>query len=215
MKEVLAFLQDLELNNNREWFKSNEKRYKKAKTEFEHLVTKFIIEISKFEPEISGLVAKDCIFRINRDVRFSTNKDPYKNNFGAYISRSGRKSQFAGYYFHIEPGNSFAGGGIYMPDNEILKKIRTEITETPDEFIGIINENEFKNTFGEIYGEKLKTKPKGFDEFEHPELIRHKHYAVVHHITDEELTKSNLVEKTIQIFKIQKTFNDYLNRVFL
>lgn len=211
MKKTLEFLRELENNNNRDWFKANEKLYKEAKLEFSNLVSELVIEINKFDKSIGMVEPKDCIFRIFRDVRFSKNKEPYKNNFGAYIAYNGRKSMTAGYYIHIQPGASFAGGGIYSPPSDILKKIRKEIYEEPQNFKSIINEAQFKTTFGEIYGEKLKTKPKGFDDFEDIELIRHKHYAVISSITDKELTDSNLLKQIIEIYKVQKPFNDYLN----
>lgn len=123
MDTIIKFLQNLEKNNNREWFKDHDKEYKKAKKEFENFVIKLIIEINKFDNSIGYVEPKDCIFRIFRDVRFGMNKDPYKNNFGAYIATNGRKSLTAGYYIHIQPDESFAGGGIYSPPSDILKKL--------------------------------------------------------------------------------------------
>ncbi len=211
MKTTLNYLSDLESNNNREWFKSNDILYKEVRSEFENFVSKLIIEINKFDPEIGFPNAKSCIFRINRDVRFSSNKDPYKNNFGAYINKGGRKSGFAGYYFHLQPNSSFAGGGIFSPSSNVLKKIRTEIYESPEEFKSIINQKEFKSTFGDIYGKKLKTRPKGFDDFKDVDLIRHQHYAVLHGFDDNELDKSNFINTLIEIYKTQKPFNNFLN----
>ncbi len=211
METILKFLQDLEKNNNREWFKANEKEYKEAKKEFENFVAKLIIEINKFDKSIGYIEPKDCIFRIFRDVRFGKNKDPYKNNFGAYIATNGRKSLTAGYYIHIQAGASFAGGGIYSPPSDILKKIRTEIFEDPSAFRDIINKPSFKMVFNEIYGEKLKTKPKGFDDFDDIDLIRHKHYAVIQNLNNTEILSEKIIERIIEIYKVQKPFNDYLN----
>jgi len=211
MDTIIDFLRKLEQNNNREWFKSHQDIYKSAKTEFENLVVKLIIELNKFDSKLGLVEPKDCIFRIFKDVRFSNNKDPYKNNFGAFIATNGRKSLTPGYYIHIQPNSSFAGGGIYSPTPEILKKIRTEIYENTEEFKNILNDETFSSTFPEIYGEKLKTKPKGFDYFDDVELINHKHYAVIHNLKDKEITNDNLVDRLVEIYKIQKPFNDYLS----
>ncbi|PLX07839.1 MAG: TIGR02453 family protein [Marinilabiliales bacterium] len=211
MHKILSFLNELQQNNNRDWFKSNEKIYKESRIEFINLISKLIIEINKFDSNLGYVEPKECIFRIFRDVRFSKNKEPYKNNFGSFIASGGRKSSFAGYYIHIEPDASFIGGGIYMPPSDILKKIRTEIYENPDDFKSIINSKEFVNTFGEIYGEKLKTKPKGFDDFPDMDLIRYKHYAVVHPFSNNEILENDFINNIINVYKTQKPFNDYLN----
>src|SRR5665811_2091282 len=127
MDKVLEFLNDLSANNNREWYHSNKERYTESKEKILFLTDVVINEIRKFDRDIPALSPKDCVFRIFRDVRFSNDKRPYKTNFGAFISKGGRKSMHAGYYFHIEPGGSFCGGGIYMPPAEPLKIIRNYI----------------------------------------------------------------------------------------
>jgi uncharacterized protein (TIGR02453 family) len=125
MKEILNFISDLKENNNREWFETNKKRYLAVKEKHEIFLDKVIEGIrSSVDPQLGELTGKDCVFRIYRDVRFSPNKEPYKNHIGAYIARGGRKSPRAGYYIHLDPGNCFAGGGIYMPAPDVLKKIR-------------------------------------------------------------------------------------------
>ena len=136
-KNILLFLNELKNNNNRDWFHANKPKYNEAKVEFENYINNLIPEIGKFDNEIKHLEAKECIFRIFRDVRFSKDKSPYKPNFGAYIVKGGKKSGNAGYYLHIEPENSFLGGGIYMPPSNILKAIRIEIYENIDEFKSI------------------------------------------------------------------------------
>lgn len=211
---VYQFLNELKDNNTRDWFKSNESKYKKAKKEFMTLVEKLISGINEFDSKIGMLSPKDCMFRINRDIRFSKNKDPYKTNFGAVIAKGGRKSPYAGYYIHIEPEGSFIGGGIYMPEPKVLKAIREEIFNNPEQFKNIINDNIFKQYFNGIYGEKLKSAPRGFDkDFEYLDLIKHKHYAVVHNLKDDELLKNNSIEPILNIFKAQFNFNNYLNRI--
>ena len=159
-----------------------------------------------------SLKAKDTIFRIYRDVRFSKNKEPYKSNFGASISKGGRKSPYAGYYMHLEPGNSFLGGGIYKPPSNILKSIRLAIYNNPKEFSKIINNKKFKDIFGEIHGEKLKSHPRGFDNnFEYIDLLKHKSYAVLTPVKDDFWLNENTVQEVINVFKRLYPFVVYLN----
>ena len=126
-KGILAFLNELAENNNREWFQANKPRYEEAKKEFENFVGQLIGEISKFDPQIKTVEAKNCLFRIYNDIRFAKNKAPYKTNFGASIAKGGKNGGYAGYYLHIENGASFVAGGVYMPQADKLKLIRKEI----------------------------------------------------------------------------------------
>ena len=127
MDEILNFLKDLEANNTREWFDQNKDRYDKTRRQFLAVAEILIHEIRKFDEEIPLLNPKDCVFRIFRDVRFSKDKSPFKSNYGCFIARGGKKSGFAGYYLHIQPGECFISGGIYMPSPEHLQAIRQEI----------------------------------------------------------------------------------------
>ena len=131
---TLKFLKDLKKNNTKEWFDANRKIYESAKQNFEALVQTVITQHGEKDEEIIALKPKDCMFRINRDVRFSKDKSPYKTNFGAFINRGGKKSIYAGYYFHCEPGENFVGGGLWMPMPDALKKVRQEIDYCFDEF---------------------------------------------------------------------------------
>ena len=124
---TIKFLKELQRNNNKPWFEQNRKTYEAAKVDLQKMVEALIPEIAKFDEPIGGLAVKDCTFRINRDVRFSKNKSPYKTNMAAYFSRGGKKASVAGYYFHCEPGKSYAAGGFYSPMPPELAKIRQEI----------------------------------------------------------------------------------------
>ncbi len=124
--QILQFLTELRENNYREWFQDNKKRYDALKDGFTEEVQQLINRIGLFDPEIIGLEAKDCLFRIYRDIRFSPDKTPYKTHFGAYIARGGRSSERGGYYLHLEPGNSMLSGGVWMPPTPLLKKLRQE-----------------------------------------------------------------------------------------
>lgn len=211
--EIMAFLTDLNENNNREWFNEHKKRYKEVKKQFEFLVELLIGKIAEFDEDIYGQEAKKTIFRIYRDVRFSKDKRPYKTNFGAFMVRGGRKSGNAGYYIHLEPGESFVGGGVYMPPNDTLKKIRSYIFKFTNEFKEIIYNDDFKNTFGTFIDHKLKLAPKGFPkDFEDIELLKYKSFAVGKQLSHDELNSDKLITVSIDAFKKLHPLNTYLNK---
>ncbi len=211
---VFKFLIDLKFNNNRAWFKQNNDRYINAKSEFENFIELLIPQLKEVDSEIDVLPAKNCIFRIYKDVRFSKNKEPYKTNFGASISKGGKKSINAGYYIHFEPDNSFIGGGIYKPEPKILKAIRTTIFENTEQYKNIINKSTFKKYFPDIYGEKLKTAPRGFPkDFKDIDLLNNKHYAIIHNIDNSFWFKDDLINNILDVFKEQKEFNHFLNKI--
>ena len=212
MQEVLNFLSELRVNNNKEWFDQNRGRYEESRKKVLFLTELVIHGISKFDPEIGSLAAKDCVFRIFRDVRFSNDKTPYKTNMGSFIARGGRKSMGAGYYFHIEPGGSFVGGGSYCPPADSLKALRTEIFDHPDEFKELIYSDSFRKTYPEMYEDKLKTPPKGFPkEFPDIDLLKYKSYAFTSRIDDSVVAGDAYVGKIIDAFKELAPVNRFLN----
>lgn len=211
-ENILAYLQKLSANNNREWFHANKAEYDTVKIEFETLIDLLISGISGFDKDITGLTAKECIFRIFRDVRFSKNKLPCKTNFGGYIAKNGRKGGYAGYYFHIEPEKSFVAGGLWCPGSPRLKAVRTEIFENTQEFKKIIEKKSFQQRFGQIEGEKLKMAPKGFPkDWSDIELLKFKSFNTVRYLKDSELMEDNFVETILKDFKTMYDFNHYLN----
>ncbi len=211
-KTIYQFLIDLQINNNRSWFNTNKQRYLEAKELFDSFVDELIQGLKTIDTTIDVENAKDCVFRIYRDTRFSKNKAPYKENFGASIARGGRKSPFAGYYIHVEPDCSFVGGGIYRPDSRVLKALRQHIFKHPKAFKHIINDKTFKTYFPKIYGDKLKMAPKGFPkDFSEIELLKHKDYAVIHNLNNDFFLQDDVVEQLLKIYEIQKPFNDFLN----
>ena len=214
-KDILNFLKALKENNNREWFEENRAWYEKSKQDFSEFVELLIHEVRNIDPEIGILAPKDCMFRIYRDVRFSKDKSPYKTNFGAYISRGGKKLNFAGYYFHMEPGEYFLSGGVYMPQGPVLKAIRQEIFHRIDEFNAILNAPSFKKHFkGLAEMEKMKTAPKDFPkDFPYLELLKHKHYTVMMNISEKQLTQSNLLSIASDTYKAILPLNHFLNNV--
>ncbi|MFW5760201.1 MAG: DUF2461 domain-containing protein [Cyclobacteriaceae bacterium] len=213
MKEVLDFLKELKYNNNKEWMDTHREQYHSAKSKFEEFINLLIIEIQQFDERILGLTPKNCIFRINRDIRFSKDKSPYKINMGAFISEDGKKSYKPGYYIHIQPENeSFMAGGIYAPPGDILKKIRQEVDYNPVDLKEVVTQPDFKNFYGEIQGDKLKTAPQGYSA-DHPniEFLKLKSYVVIHNFSDKEVRAQNFAEQVITGFKILKPMNDYLD----
>lgn len=213
---ILTFLKDLSENNNKEWFQENKSAYEQARQCFIDIINKIIPAIAEFDNQIKHISAKECLFRIYRDVRFSKNKTPYKNNFGAYIASGGKKSSGAGYYFHIEPGASLLAGGIYLPPPDVLKLIRNEIYFNTAFFKNIINEKQFLKYFDKIEGEKLKNAPKDFPkEFKDMDLLKYKSYAIVHLLSDKQVTSAKLIEEIIPIYKAMYPINSFLNKALL
>lgn len=211
---VLDFLKRLQENNNREWFQENKGMYEQAKGEVTHFVNSIIPEMAKFDASIQYVEAKDCMFRIFRDVRFSKNKSPYKTNMGAWITPSGRKSSGPGYYLHIEPGESFLAGGVYMPDPAQLKSIRQEIYYNAAEFKSILDNKQAKKYFtGLSTMDKQKLPPRDFPkDFPDIDLLKHKHYTVDHPLKDETVNSDQLRGYVVEVFKAMQPLNRFLLR---
>lgn len=215
-QQTFQFLKDLNKNNNRDWFTANKPRYEKAKAEFEEFINALISQIAKFDKSIAGLNAKDCVFRIYRDVRFSKDKSPYKTHFGAHITAGGKKTEIhsrAGYYIHIEPNASMLAGGAYMPPSEWMNAIRKEIHYNAKELKKVINGNDFKKYFGKIDGEKLSRPPKGYDP-NHPEieLLKYKSMLAVHNLKEKQMLDKNFLSHSIKVFKALYPFDKFLNQ---
>jgi uncharacterized protein (TIGR02453 family) len=212
--QVFQFLEELAANNNREWFQANKKRYDTAKESVANFMKAILNEVQSFDNSIIGIEPKDCIFRINRDVRFSNDKSPYKTNIGGFMAKGGRKAMNAGYYLHIEPGKSFLAGGIYMPPPDKLKLIRNEIYFNPENFKKIIAAPDFKKYFKEIWDEeKLKNPPKDFPkDYPDIDLLKYKNYTVIHSLTDNQLQKADFLNYSVKVFKAMYPLNDYMNK---
>lgn len=160
-KALYSFLGDLKQNNNKAWFDTQRDTYQQLRLDFMAFVGDLIERATLVDASLAGLEAKNCIFRINRDVRFSANKNPYKTNFSAYLAKGGKKFPGAGYYFHFEPGASFMAAGIWMPEAPLLKNIRQEIDYGFTEFQKIL-EAPALGSF-ELEGDRLSRPPKGYD----------------------------------------------------
>jgi uncharacterized protein (TIGR02453 family) len=213
---TLKFLKDLNKNNNKPWFDAHRKQYEDAKKDFETFIQVVIDKHGLKDESIREQEAKKCLFRINRDVRFSKDKSPYKNNMGASIKLGGRKSIFAGYYFHLEPGQSFVGGGIWMPMPGEMKKVRQEIDYCYDEFKKIVQAKKFTTVYGELYKEEgigLSRVPQGFEK-DNPaaEYLKLKSWIAMQSVKDAELTVKDLVKKTLVAFETLQPMVQFINR---
>ena len=215
-KSTIEFLNLLRENNNRDWFVEHKPAYIDAKINFEKFVQEIINDITVYEPKLKGLEVKSCVYRLNRDIRFSNDKTPYKTHLGAFIVQGGKKNgdRFAGYYIHVEPKNSKIAGGAYRPTGPWLSSIRERIDEEPKKIINIINAREFIKYFGKIDGEQLKRAPRGYPS-DHPylDLLKFKNYFVVNKIPDKLLLSENFYEHSIKVIETMKPFNDFLNNI--
>lgn len=213
---ILKFLKDLQKNNNKPWFEAHRKQYEDVKTNFASFIQTIIDKHGKKDESIAHLKAKDCMFRINRDVRFSKNKSPYKNNMGAYINRGGKKSIFGGYYFHCQPGESFVGGGLWMPMPPELSKVRQEIDYNFDEFKKIIGSKKFKSIYNDLSrnAEYVLTRvPKGY-EADNPaaEYLKLKSFVAMVSLKDSDLTSKDLTKKVLTAFETLQPLLEFINR---
>jgi uncharacterized protein (TIGR02453 family) len=213
MRPYLEFLSALAKNNHKDWMDANKKWYTDTRNRFLEDVEVLLKEMTEIEPELSAFKPKDCVFRQNRDIRFSANKDPYKTNFGAYFAPGGKKSPGPGYYLQVQPGNSFLAGGIWMPEADTLKKIRKEIDYSGAELQRIENDPDFKKLFKAIEGEKLKTSPRDY-EANHPhiEYLKLKSFTVSHPISDKAVESGAFLTFALDGFRRMKPFNDFLRQ---
>lgn len=214
IENILQFLKELTINNNREWFNENKVRYDRLRKEFEKISSNLIVEISKFDEEIKHVEVKDCVFRIYRDIRFSHDKTPYKTHFGVYIaSAGGRKSQRSGYYLHLDPTGCFVGSGVWCPDAVVLKALRQSVYDNIDELNDIRSNPDFSRYFTSFFEEdKLKTVPKGFPkDFPEAELLKLKHYLVEYKLDEKLVNEADFVPKVADIFRQAYPFNKFLN----
>ena len=212
---TLKFLKDLKKNNNKPWFDAHRKEYEAAKTDFTSFIQTVIDKHGKTDPTIKSIAAKDCMFRINRDIRFSKDKSPYKTNMGAYINRGGKKSVFAGYYFHCEPGQCFVGGGLWMPMPPELNKVRQEIDYNLEAFKKIITSKKFRSVYNDLSHEPeyvLSRVPKGYEPGNRAaEYLKMKSFVAMTPLKDSDLTSRDLEKKTTTAFAALQPLIDFIN----
>ena len=209
---IFQFLKELSLNNNREWFNDHKDDYLKAQTEFENLLTAIIQRISLFDDEIVGIQAKDCTYRIYRDVRFSQDKSPYKLHFGGYINGKGKKSEHCGYYVHLQLGYCLLAGGSLCHPPDILKALRQSVYDNIDEYRSIVEDPAFKKYFPVIGENFLKTAPKGFPkDFKYIDYLKPKEFICSYQVPDEFFLDEKMLDNVSDVFKQLKRFSDFTN----
>ncbi len=213
--KTFSFLRNLARNNNRDWFNQNKSDYERAKKNVVEFTEELINKSSEFDSEMIKIDSTKALFRIYRDTRFSLDKTPYKTNFGIGLGFKNSKAG-SGYYLHLQPGKSFVAGGVYHPESSVLKKIRQEISSNKDEFIKIIEHDDFRNNFRGLSVEnKLQRVPTGFEK-DNPmaEFLKLKNFNVSHPISDEILMSNEAVVEVARIFKSIKPLNDFLELPF-
>ena len=212
--DTLKFLGNLKKNNKKEWFDKNKPQYEAIKNDLVNVAGEMIKEVSKFDSSVAAVDPKKSVFRIYRDVRFSPDKSPYKTNMGFWMSKGGMKVPSAGYYIHIQPGESFLGGGIWMPMPEELNKIRQEIDYNFKNFKKIIGSPSFKKAFGDLSTEmKLSRPPKNYDE-NNPaiEYLKLKSFTVGMKLKDKDVLSPSFAKGAAKSFKTMFPFIDFLNQ---
>lgn len=216
LQPTLDFLRALQKHNNKPWFDAHRVDYLEARQRFEDFVGTFIDEFRPIE-DFENLTAKDCLFRVNRDVRFSKDKSPYKPNMGASIALGGKHSIRAPYYIHLEPPNkSFLAGGACAPTPDQLAALRRSLDRDPASLTAILSAKPFKKYFGTLSGEKLKTPPRGYAS-DHPaiELLKYKQFTTVHPLADKDVLAPRLLSHTVEVFAALKPLLDWINASLL
>ena len=213
---TIKFLKDLSKNNNKLWFDTHRENYEDAKIDFAGFIQSVIDKHGKKDKGIAHLKAKDCMYRINRDIRFSKDKLPYKNNMGAYICKGGKKSVFGGYYFHCQPGKSFVGGGLWMPMPAELSKVRQEIDYNFDSFKKIIGSGKFIAMYGDLSKDAeymLSRVPKGYDA-DNPaaNYLKRKSFVAMSPLKDKESTSKDLTKKVLTSFEALQPLLEFINQ---
>lgn len=215
-KDALLFIEDLKNNNNKEWFHENKKRYELFKKEYQHIIASLLQEMKPLDASLTNLEVKNCMFRINRDIRFSKDKSPYKSNMGIWLSTNKNAKNAPGYYIHYEKGNSFIAGGLYCPEPEDLKKVRKEIAYFYDDLEKISADKTFQKEFGALDRDEanvLKKAPKDYEP-DHPAIafLKLKSFTASQKISDDLFNETDFAKKITQKLVVLKPLNDFLNR---
>ena len=212
MLEFLALLRD---HNARDWFAERKADYEDIRRVCHEEINALIGKIAVFDSNLAGVDAKDCTYRIYRDIRFSADKSPFKTHFGIVLGRGGRKCTNAAYYLHIEPSKCALYGGVWFPESPILKALRQDIYDNIDEFMEIIGDKKFKAKFPGLVGDSLKTMPKGFPkDFEHGDIIKMKEFLVSESFPDSYFSKNGWQDGIAADIRLMKPFIDFLNFTF-
>jgi uncharacterized protein (TIGR02453 family) len=215
-KEALQFLEDLIANNNTEWMHANKKRYENYKKDYHNFIASILAEMKPLDKTLDPLEVKNCTFRINRDIRFSKDKSPYKTNMGVWFTQNKFRKNSPGYYIHFEKGNSFIAGGVWCPEPNELKQIRKEIGFFYEDLEAIVTNKKFKTEFVSLSSDEnntLKKAPKDFDP-NHPaiEFLKLKSFTASQKIDDKLFTDADFSKMVAHKLIVLKPMNDFLKR---
>ncbi|MFZ4106041.1 DUF2461 domain-containing protein [Flavobacterium sp.] len=215
-KEALQFLSDIIANNNTEWMHANKKRYESYKKDYHSFISSILAEMKPLDKSLEPLEVKNCTFRINRDIRFSKDKSPYKTNMGVWMSQDKNRKNAPGYYIHFEAGNCFVAGGVWCPEAGELKQIRKEIEFFHEDLESIVSNKNFQKEFNQLdRGENnvLKKAPKDFDP-NHPaiEFLKLKSFTSSHKIIESLFSEADFSKKIAKKLVALKPLNDFLRR---
>lgn len=212
-KSSFNFLKELQKNNNRDWFQANKSKYEAAKENLSEFGDNIIAELIKTD-DIETLSGKKALYRIYRDIRFSKDKTPYKEHFGLSFLRA-TKSRRGSYFMHIKNGGeNLVGGGFYGPNSADLALIRSHIAAEPERLRKILKSKKFKDTFGTLQGEQLKSAPRGYS-VDHPaiDLLRYKQLYVFRRFTDKEVLQDDFQKEVMKTYKAIRPFFDYMSEI--
>lgn len=215
-KNAIQFIDDLTKNNATEWMHANKKRYEEFKKSYHSYIAIILAEMKPLDKLLEPLEIKNCTFRINRDIRFSKDKSPYKTNIGVWLSQNKNRKNSPGYYIHFEKGNSFVAGGVWCPEVNELKQIRKEIEFFHEDLETILNNTDFKKEYNSLSIDdtnKLKKVPKDFDP-NHPavELLKFKSFTASQKLDDKLFSDKDFAKKIAKKMIVLKPLNDFLNR---
>ena len=225
-QRILTYLRDIRQHNNREWFHAHKDEYDEVRRDFNQFVADAIVALSTIDPEVAHLEVKDCVYRFNRDTRFSPDKSPYKTHLGAYICAKGKKALRGGYYLHVESDNCLIAVGSYWLPTNILTACRNEIMGNIDEWLAAVENKQFTKLFGRAgsgeweksdkgFGlENLKTCPAGFPrDYKHLQYLRMKDYCCWHRVDEDFFAKPNAMKQILSICQTAKPMMDFINNV--
>ena len=211
-KESINFLKSLSKNNNRDWFNAHKPKYEKAHENMIAFADALLVEMNKHD-HIETPSGKKSLYRIYKDVRFSKDKTPY-NIYWSGSFRRATKQLRGGYYYHIEPGNTFIAGGFWGPSTDDMERIRQDIDLNYDDWRKMLSQKALVNTFGNLVGSQLTSAPRGYDK-NHPaiDLLMYKQFILKHTFTDKEIYSPDFVHLVNAVFKKLRPYFDYMSEV--
>ena len=216
MKEIIDYLRRLQAHNERTWFVDHKEEYVRCQGVFNGFVEQLIAEIAKFDKSVAGNTASTCTYRIYRDVRFSQDKSPYKTHLGAFICPGGKKSGFAGYYFHMGVGGEgypnahMLATGNYCFEPQVVKLLREDIVNGEGDFDRVVKT---ASAFSLDDDNALTRNPKGYaTDAPYGEYLRLRTYCLNKYVDNDFMLDDHLLEHTAELFRTTQPFLEYINR---